>query len=119
MDAGRQTVTATRAFGSMCAHQCGEEVQVRCTGPDVHQYVPCQDKREGSGSYFYAESGKVFVGEWVNDLPKAARNCCFGICRPPRPTLRGARETGKAATCHHVVVCCRPQCSGLLTHVAV
>lgn len=27
--------------------------------------------REGSGSYFYAESGKVFVGEWVNDLPKA------------------------------------------------
>ena len=33
--------------------------------------APCQDKREGSGSYFYAESGKVFVGEWANDLPKA------------------------------------------------
>ena len=31
----------------------------------------CQDMREGSGSYFYAESGKVFVGEWVSDLPKA------------------------------------------------
>mmetsp|Transcript_73615 Transcript_73615/g.157904 ORF Transcript_73615/g.157904 Transcript_73615/m.157904 type:complete len:386 (+) Transcript_73615:62-1219(+) len=29
------------------------------------------DKREGSGSHFYAESGKVFVGEWANDLPKA------------------------------------------------
>ena len=46
----------------------------------VHTMVhPCffpmklsQDMREGSGSYFYAESGKVFVGEWVNDLPKVA-----------------------------------------------
>mmetsp|Transcript_5957 Transcript_5957/g.14142 ORF Transcript_5957/g.14142 Transcript_5957/m.14142 type:complete len:390 (+) Transcript_5957:36-1205(+) len=29
------------------------------------------DKREGNGSFFYAASGKVFVGEWANDLPKA------------------------------------------------
>jgi len=29
------------------------------------------DNREGSGSYFYAATGKVFVGEWVDDMPKA------------------------------------------------
>jgi len=29
------------------------------------------DSREGSGSYFYAASGKVFVGEWADNLPKA------------------------------------------------
>ena len=32
--------------------------------------------REGSGSYFYAESGKVFVGEWANDLPKVGNRTC-------------------------------------------
>jgi len=29
------------------------------------------DKREGQGSYFYCSKNKVFVGEWVNDQPKA------------------------------------------------
>lgn len=28
------------------------------------------DQREGQGSYFYAESNKLFVGEYVNDMPK-------------------------------------------------
>ena len=28
------------------------------------------DQREGQGSYFYAESNKVFIGEYVNDMPK-------------------------------------------------
>ena len=28
------------------------------------------DLREGQGSYFYAESNKLFVGEYVNDMPK-------------------------------------------------
>lgn len=28
------------------------------------------DKREGQGSYFYAESNKLFVGEYVDDMPK-------------------------------------------------
>ena len=37
-----------------------------------------QDMREGSGSYFYAESGKVFVGEWVNDLPKVDGSALHG-----------------------------------------
>ena len=41
-------------------------------GPAIFFPKLSQDMREGSGSYFYAESGKVFVGEWVNDLPKAA-----------------------------------------------
>jgi len=29
------------------------------------------DKREGQGSYFFASKNKVFVGEWVDDTPKA------------------------------------------------
>ena len=37
-----------------------------------------QDMRKGSGSYFYAESGKVFVGEWVNDLPKVDGSALHG-----------------------------------------
>eukprot|EP01017_Pseudomicrothorax_dubius_P014281 TRINITY_DN1668_c0_g2_i1.p1 TRINITY_DN1668_c0_g2~~TRINITY_DN1668_c0_g2_i1.p1 ORF type:complete len:395 (+),score=104.70 TRINITY_DN1668_c0_g2_i1:132-1316(+) len=28
------------------------------------------DLREGQGSYFFAEKNKIFVGEWVNDMPK-------------------------------------------------
>lgn len=28
-------------------------------------------KREGAGSFFYEEKGKVFVGEWANDQPVA------------------------------------------------
>ena len=28
------------------------------------------DQREGQGSYFYAESNKLFVGEYVEDMPK-------------------------------------------------
>lgn len=38
---------------------------------DCYEGYWLNDKREGSGSYFYASSGKVFVGEWANDLPKA------------------------------------------------
>lgn len=38
---------------------------------DCYEGFWLHDKREGSGSHFYAESGKVFVGEWANDLPKA------------------------------------------------
>lgn len=29
-----------------------------------------QDKREGQGSYFFASKSKLFVGEYVNDMPK-------------------------------------------------
>lgn len=28
------------------------------------------DQREGQGSYFYAETNKLFVGEYVDDMPK-------------------------------------------------
>lgn len=38
---------------------------------DSYEGYWLRDMREGSGSYFYAASGKVFVGEWVDDLPKA------------------------------------------------
>jgi hypothetical protein len=38
---------------------------------DCYEGYWLNDKREGSGSFFYSESGKVFVGEWANDLPKA------------------------------------------------
>mmetsp|Transcript_7155 Transcript_7155/g.14770 ORF Transcript_7155/g.14770 Transcript_7155/m.14770 type:complete len:400 (+) Transcript_7155:48-1247(+) len=38
---------------------------------DCYEGFWLNDKREGSGSFFYAASGKVFVGEWANDLPKA------------------------------------------------
>lgn len=38
---------------------------------DCYEGYWLRDKREGSGSYFYCSTGKVFVGEWVNDLPKA------------------------------------------------
>jgi len=38
---------------------------------DCYEGYWLNDKREGSGSFFYAASGKVFVGEWANDLPKA------------------------------------------------
>lgn len=38
---------------------------------DCYEGYWLNDKREGSGSFFYAASGKVFVGEWADDLPKA------------------------------------------------
>jgi len=38
---------------------------------DCYEGYWLNDKREGSGSFFYASSGKVFVGEWASDLPKA------------------------------------------------
>lgn len=38
---------------------------------DCYEGYWLNDKREGSGSHFYHESGKVFVGEWANDVPKA------------------------------------------------
>lgn len=28
------------------------------------------DKREGQGSYFFQSKNQVFVGEWVDDMPK-------------------------------------------------
>lgn len=38
---------------------------------DCYEGYWLNDKREGTGSYFYASSGKVYVGEWANDLPKS------------------------------------------------
>merc|ERR1719160_1044713 len=38
---------------------------------DCYEGFWLNDKREGSGSYFYSASGKVFVGEWADNLPKA------------------------------------------------
>lgn len=38
---------------------------------DCYEGYWLHDKKEGSGSYFYAKSGKVFVGEWAEDLPKS------------------------------------------------
>ncbi len=30
-----------------------------------------EDQREGQGSYFYSQKNQVFIGEWVNDMPRA------------------------------------------------
>ena len=30
-----------------------------------------EDKREGQGSYFFSQKNQIFIGEWVNDMPKA------------------------------------------------
>lgn len=30
-----------------------------------------EDLREGQGSYFYSQKNQVFIGEWVNDMPRA------------------------------------------------
>lgn len=38
---------------------------------DTYEGYWVKGKREGSGSYFYGTSGKVFVGEWGNDQPIA------------------------------------------------
>lgn len=38
---------------------------------DCYEGYWLSDKREGSGSYFYSASGKVFVGEWSDNLPKS------------------------------------------------
>jgi len=38
---------------------------------DCYEGYWLNDKREGSGSFFYAASGKVFVGEWSDDQPRA------------------------------------------------
>lgn len=48
----------------------GQGTLTKASG-DTYEGCWLDDKREGTGSHFYAESGKVFVGEWANDLPKA------------------------------------------------
>merc|ERR1719277_205356 len=48
----------------------GQGTLTKASG-DTYEGCWLDDKREGSGSHFYAESGKVFVGEWAGDLPKA------------------------------------------------
>ena len=64
-----------------------------------------QDMREGSGSYFYAESGKVFVGEWVNDLPKVDGSALRG--RPLCGLLMFVRKChGFAVVLRMFGICC-------------
>jgi len=48
----------------------GQGTLTKASG-DTYEGCWLEDKREGTGSHFYAESGKVFVGEWANDQPKA------------------------------------------------
>ena len=55
----------------MCDHFMTKHLAPKMSSYAAETAWDGQDLREGSGSYFYAESGKVFVGEWVNDLPKA------------------------------------------------
>jgi len=51
-------------------HRSGQGTLNKANG-DCYEGYWLDDKREGSGSFFYAKTGKVFVGEWANDLPKA------------------------------------------------
>jgi hypothetical protein len=34
-----------------------------------------EDKREGFGSYFFKQSGKILIGEWIDDSPQTAIYC--------------------------------------------
>lgn len=36
--------------------------------------------QEGQGSYFYNEQNKVFIGEWVEDMPKCG---VYSECEDP------------------------------------
>merc|ERR1719160_1232464 len=51
-------------------HRSGQGTLNKANG-DCYEGFWLNDNREGSGSYFYSASGKVFVGEWADNLPKA------------------------------------------------
>lgn len=53
-----------------CGQRSGQGTLNKANGDSYEGYW-LNDKREGSGSYFYSSSGKVFVGEWADNLPKA------------------------------------------------
>jgi len=59
---------------------------------DCYEGYWLNDKREGSGSYFYSASGKVFVGEWADNLPKA------GVYTQAYPNPEQATEVPKTTT---------------------
>lgn len=50
--------------------RCGRGILNKANG-DCYEGQWLNDKREGSGSFFYAATGKVFVGEWADDMRKA------------------------------------------------
>lgn len=49
--------------------RCGHGMLRLETG-DCYQGEWLNDKKEGPGEYFYKSRKKVYVGEWVNDVPK-------------------------------------------------
>ena len=50
--------------------RCGYGVLTKRNGDHFEgQWV--NDKREGQGSYYFMEKNQVYVGEWVDDIPKA------------------------------------------------
>lgn len=59
---------------------------------DTYEGYWLNDRKEGSGSYFYAASGKVFVGEWSADLPKA------GVYTQAHPNPDQAVQVPKTTT---------------------
>jgi hypothetical protein len=58
-------------IGEWCNGLRSGEGTLNKANGDCYEGYWLEDKREGSGSYFYAASGKVFVGEWADDIPKA------------------------------------------------
>ena len=49
--------------------RCGYGCLFKSTG-DQFEGMWLDGKREGKGSYFFKETGKMIVGEWVDDRPK-------------------------------------------------
>lgn len=58
--------------------RCGSGSTTYSCG-DVHEGHYSDDVKEGPGLFFYAGSGKVYEGEWVQDLPRC------GQLREPTP----------------------------------
>lgn len=63
---------------------------------DCYEGYWLNDQKEGSGSYFYAASGKVFVGEWSAGLPKS------GVYTQAHPNPEQATQVPKTTTLPNV-----------------
>lgn len=55
--------------GSWSQNEAAGYGHLRKPNGDVYEGYWVGGKREGAGSYFYVQTGKVFVGEWGDDMP--------------------------------------------------
>eukprot|EP00919_Chromeraceae_sp_WS-2016_P019207 GHVR01045740.1.p1 GENE.GHVR01045740.1~~GHVR01045740.1.p1 ORF type:complete len:285 (+),score=67.64 GHVR01045740.1:67-921(+) len=63
---------------------------------DVYQGSWCNGKKEGPGTYFYYSTGRVFVGEWDNEILKVGvysrAQCAPGEERRVDPSMDATRD---------------------------